>query len=396
MDFIESLEISDAKIQVSKQNITIDTSITNHTNIKIENIYGGFLHGEIIKEDESITLSTNLIDKNHINLNIYINSDFIDQKSKYETSIKIISNGGDITIQIHIINEKIPLKISDIKQIYNVKEFYEFQKYNKVLALSIFTNNEFLKWLEKFDTNYSQLYNFVNENENKYRMMDNFFILLGYKNKTEVTPINRNIVIKTLPYIDRTITGSIVFTKSELEYCDFNLFIKNESDFFKLSKTKFSNDEFDEDGYIEVFYKINLEKMKNKREDFNIYINNNINNFITIKIIKLPYIKALTNKNIYKDKESGQIQIQNLSKTNIKYEIKSSNNNIIIPDSKGEFVGDLNIDFVVKLTTFNQGVVKFFKQPYFTTKVSIYCTADNLKVKKDLLITIATENLVLK
>lgn len=398
MDFLQILESESPKLKVSVDKIFIDTSESYNSSIKIENISGGFLRGNIFKNDEYLILSSNVIDKNLVVVEINIDKNKLYEKQKYETYIKIITNGGDEIIPITIINSKTPFKINNIITIYNVSEFYEnIYKGNHLNDfIKCFESEEFSKWLTNFNENYFEIYELLKNDKNSHRRIDNFFTLLGYKDKTKIVPIERNVLINILHFQENNIEGIVSFKKLDNSFAEFDITFLKEYNFIKFEKTSFSNQDFNEDNTLDAKFYIDLSLVKNKREDVTIFINDDINNFVKIKIVKKPFIKVHTDKTIYKDKDVGTISVKNFSKIKVNYKAVVSNSNLIIPDSVGVLDNELEINFVVKLSAFNHGIVKFFKQPYFTTIVTLYFETENLKTKKNIEITIATDSLELK
>lgn len=392
MDFINKLDSKTPKISVSKNKVVVDLSINSTFDIKIENVAEGYLQGNIFP-DSIIKLSTDVINKNQIIVECTIDIEKCIHIKKYQSYIKIISNGGDLYIEVEIINEAKPLIINNA-YVYNLKEFYEYYKKHPYICVNYFLNPDFIKWIDFLDERYTDIYNFVKSDDNEHRKIDNFFILTGFKNKSIPKIINRNIIINVFPFSDTEAEGVLSFEKED-EFIEFTLTSLINEQLIFLEKKVYYSDDFDENNKLDIYFKIDLKNIKNKSEEIILLINNDINNKISIKIKNKNFIKIKTDKTIYKDKDTGIINIKNFSKKTVTYEIIKTSNNIIIPDQNGVFENEINIDFVIKLSTFNTAVVKFLKKPYFTTKLTVYSSVDNIKTKKDIIITIGTDNLEL-
>lgn len=392
MDFINKLDSKTPKINVSKNKVVVDLSVTSVFSIKIENISEGYLQGNIFA-DSVIKLSSDVINKNQIILECAVDKEKCANIKKYLSFIKIISNGGDLYIEVEILNETKPLVINNT-YVYNVKDFYEYYKKHTEICVQYFANPIFYDWLNFLDKKYADIYNFVDMDNNEYRKIDNFFILTGYKTKSVPKIIDRLLVINVLPFSDNEADGVLTFEKEDV-FVEFSLTSSINKDLIIFEKNVYSNVDFDENNRLNVYFKIDLSKIKSKSEEIFLLINNDINNKICIKIKNRSFVKLKTDKTIYKDKDTGIINIKNFSKKSLSYEIIKSSNNIIIPDQSGVFDKEIDIDFVIKLSTFNTAVVKFFKKPYFTTKLTLYFYVENIRTKKEIVITIGTDNLEL-
>lgn len=419
MNYSDYLEQSSPKIKLSKQKIIIDTTFSNKDNLIIENIAGGFLNGQIQVIDDFILVSTNLIDKNLVDLEIEILSNkLIDNFST--TFLKIFSNGGDVEIVIDIIKEKSCFKIGATIRIYTIKDLFNFFERDIVEVADFFENYDFVKWLEDIDEKAKLIYDFImiddvqsnynisekkvvttKENlvktevmDNLYRKIDNFFVLLGFKNSTQIISVENNIDVEIMPYQNNDYYGTIKLRKSDCGYCRADLSLKSNCDFFQIEKNHIGFNEFLKREIVEVPFKIFTSKIKNKRED--IIININKREAIKIAIHKVAKINVYTDKLIYTDNMKGYISIENLLDVPVNFKAISENKNINILNGVGEINKKGEIDFLIKITTFNRGVFKFFKQPYFDCVINMFFEVNEVKIKKDINITIATENLEFK
>ncbi len=392
MDFSDYLELNKPKLKLSKNEIVIDTNYSNVGNIKIENIAGGFLNGEIVKYDDFIELSTNIVDKNLIVLDININKELINGIKNIDSTLKVLTNGGDKLVNVKVINETLSYKVNEVTKLYSLKDLFSFYKKTPEEVQTFFEKKDFEQWLKSFDDNIIRIYDYVKNDENILKRIDNFFVLLGFKTKTEIRPVVNELLVEIMPFEDKDYKGSFKVKKDDNGYCDCNLYISKNA-FIKLDKLEIKNEDFDDDNEFEVFFEIDIEKLKTKREDIII----NINNFL-LKIIikKISKVHISINKSIYKESEVGFILIEDNFKSPIKYTATTNNKNIVILNPNGKTDISNKIEFVIKFTKFNKGVFKFFNQPYFDGVIDVVLENEKFKLKKEMNITIATENMELE
>ncbi len=396
MSYIKNLEVSIPKIKVSTEKIVIDLNVVDNASFIVENIAGGFLSGKIYIESEYIELSTNEIEKNMNNVSILIDRDKVPSDVQFTTFLKLFTNGGDKEIEVSVIGLKNIYIVDDITKFYTINDVFKYSKNDIHRLAEIFEKAEFKKWLKKHNSNAFEIYNIVSDDTNIHRRIDNFFILNGLKNKSYVYANEKNINIDIMPYQVNNIKGILRLFKSDSGFFDLKINQKEKFNFFTIKKTDITNDDFINNDFIDIEYEINVNKMKNKREDIIFYIDEDKENKITISLKKVVNAKVFIDKTVFKDNETGFINIVNFLDIPIMCEAKTSNKNITFLTNNLLIKDKGKLDFSVNFSSFNKGVVKFFKQPYFDCTIEVVITAGELKIKKEINITLATEVLEIK
>ncbi len=395
MNFCENLEIDLPKIKISKEKILIDTNYGNSFNLIIENIAGGFLVGTINKVDDFIKISTDVIDKNLINLEVSVDESLECDKTYYSL-IKIFSNGGDIEVLVEVKTTKAYFEVDSVTKIYSMNDLFSLFNRDFITFAENFKVNELKLWLQTLKSNYIDIYNFVLDDENIYRSCDNFFTLLGMKNKTEVFFEEENIFIDIKQGDNDIIHKVIKLKKSNVGFFEATLRFDKNYDFIKIDKNVICFLDMPDSDECFVTVEIDVKKIKNKRDECFIIINGDAKNKISIVVRKSVIIFAEPNKAIFKDGETGFVEVNNYLNEPIKYKVTTNSKNINIISSSGEIKEKGKIDFNIHFTTFNKSVVKFFGQPYFDGVISVLFENDSVKIKKEINITMATEVLELK
>ncbi len=392
MSYQDYLLESTPKLNISKAKIVIDTTYEDTGNIKIENIAGGFLHGKITKSDDFIELSAYEIDKNLVELNIFVHREKLKSGKTYRSSLYLNTNGGDKEIIVEIICEKNSYKVDSVTKFYGAKDIYLYSIKNMDSLVEFFNEEKFSSWINTLSIEIIEKYKFVSDVKNVYKQIDDFFILLGFKSNTFVKIKDFDNVIEIKPFQKEKIVKTFVVYKSDNGYCDCSISTKEKYGFLKFDKKIIGSNDF-VNNEMNLNIEIDVLKLQKSHQRIIFYINNEKYELLLKKITD---IVVSADKTIYKENDIGYITVMNSLDIPLKFEVTTNNKNIVIIDSVGTVDNEVKLAFKVNFTMFNKNIVKFFKQPYFDGEINIAFKSKDFSAKRSISLTLATENLEIK
>ncbi len=393
MEYQDYLLEGTPKLNISKTKIVIDSQYQDTGSIKIDNIAGGFLRGKIVNNDDFIELSCSEIDKNLVDLNILVNFDKLEKGKKYTSIIHLLTNGGDKEILVEVICEQGSYRIDNLTKFYSEKDIYFFSQKNIDTLANVFVKKDFSDWIGTLGIDVFEKYKFVSEIENIYKRIDDFFILLGFKANTIVNIIDFDNIVNVKPYQKENIIKNITLRKSDSGYCDCVITTREQYKFLSFDKKAINSNEFDENDEACIKMTIDVSKLSKTHQNIVFFVNG-IKHEILIK--KITDIVVTTDRSIYKESDIGYITIDNKLEAPLEFTVSTTNKNITIIDSTGIVEKEKKVAFKVNFTAFNKNIVKFFKQPYFDGEINIEFKAKDFSAKRNIYITLATENLEIK
>lgn len=184
---------------------------------------------------------------------------------QHKLSAIISSNGGEKMLNFDVKVNPPPLTTKDGARLATLEHFLEYARQKPVAARQIFGQKEFMIWL--FNTGYSamDIYEQMAADPNKERGLDNFLVFSGLKTKAALALEQKKITHNA----DRkeAITGGFVVRRSAWGFVEGNLIVNPEAHWLKLSKTKLTQADFDENNMAEVDYIIAPEEIGKPRGD---------------------------------------------------------------------------------------------------------------------------------
>ncbi len=390
MDLIENLEYNKPIIKTSIDNISIKTSTMTEVLFTIENLGGGVLQGEIFCDDKYIFVNKNIFNGN-VNISCIIDVKNFSYGDFITTDITILSNGGDVVIPTTIqVTKDFFLTRSGVK-IYTLKEFVKYYFANPLEGKSIFYSEKFEHFIMKINSSYKGIYNSVKNDDVAERGIENFFLMLNLKEQCKIV-IDSYKEIEILPLEENNYNGIIELKKIGNGYVSGNLQVN--CNWFKLLKYTVTDNDFDEYGYCQIEYTIDTKLIKNSVSQCLITIDEE--NKMIFKVRKNNFAKISVDKEVFNNREKAFIHIENLCSKPLTFNISTNNSNIIL-EEKTVIVNDkIDILFSIKLTPVELGRVAVLKQPYFESKIKVVAVAEDIKLTKEIPVTIGTKSLELK
>ncbi|WP_250277465.1 DUF5717 family protein [[Clostridium] colinum] len=371
MDLKEFLEYPLPNIQIDIDKIAINMNEKNSGTINIKNIGGGTLSGNIISNTDCIILDKEEFYGNDINIeyrvvpSIYSSGDFI------KSEITIISNGGQIYIPVFINILNFDYLECGKNKIYTIKDFYQYYLKNYIDAIRIFYSYEFVLWLKNIKYKHIDVVEEILKDANKQRALDNFFILTKMKERAYIQIMQKNFKYKYFTTrLDTEIIGIIPIKLIGTGYFEEDIILEEDINFIKISKSKITNKDFDENGIYNLEFKI----LKNKIDSFfekRKILFNKTNQSVTIELNRKNPVEILLERKYFTITDKGILKILNNTEEDIIVEIIPNDTFIHFEGKKYLVSKYAEIGFDVRLTGFLKAQMDFTKKPNLESEIFI-------------------------
>ena len=371
MDLKDFLEYPLPNMQIDIDKIAINMNEKNSGVINIKNIGGGILSGDIVSNTECLILDTNNFLGNDIKIeysvvpSIYSSGDFI------KSEIVIISNGGQVYIPVYITIANFDYLECGKEKIYTIKEFYSYYLKNYIEAIRIFYSYEFILWLKNINYKHIDVVEEILKDANKQRAIDNFFVLTKMKEKAYIQISQKYFKYKYFTRkTEADIIGIIPLKLIGTGYFEEDISLEEGAEYIKLSKSKITNKDFDNNGIFNLEFKI----LKNKINSFferKKIIFNKINENVIIEISKKKPIEIIFEKEYFSTTDKGTLKILNNTEEDIVIEIVPKDTFVFFEGKKYLISKYTEIGFDIKLTGFLKAQMDFTKKPNIESEILI-------------------------
>jgi len=258
MDIREALEYPLPVLTPSMAEITIEEK--DDVAFTLKNTGGGMLVGQILSPTKSLVFTPNKWASNRQAIKCHFIPDPLEgwkPGDVREFEITILSNGGEVLIPITAKLAKMAVNTSEGMVIANLRDFYDYAKQHPLKAQALFSKKEFFELLGAMDYAYLDAYEWLTQESNRARALDNFFVLSGLKTRTVLTATQTTVEHIGAIDDDSPIEGMFELQKSDSGYYETAILKKRNSEWLSLLKEHLYSSDFNDDGNIAtVKYKI--------------------------------------------------------------------------------------------------------------------------------------------
>jgi hypothetical protein len=296
----------------------------------------------------------------------------------------IASNGGELEIPVSAKLTKMSIATPDGHTIANIRDFYEYSQKQPAQARRLFTDSEFYMLLLASGYEYMEVYESLHKDANRERAMDNFFILSGLKEKTQLSVIGdygesgNRLEFSQAPGNLSPITGEFHVKKSDAGYAEAPLI--HNAPWLTLSSGKLATTDFDETNTATVTFTIEPSKIKNAFAQETVQVGAGAE--IEIVFRRLPPLVLRLSRNAYRFSDHGILEVINNSGTNMEISVFCRDNYIRFAANSSTVGARTEIPFNVKLSTFMNAQMIFKKTPFMQTDIEVTAKIDGRETKK--------------
>ncbi len=387
MDLIHQLEYPLPILKTDTDKLIVETTVLGYKGcINIKNAGGGILNGFILSKNPLIEFENEKFNENKVCVNFNINLDMYKNGDIIQTSIVIMSNGGEkiIPVIIKVVPHEIVTK-EDIK-IYTLKDFYSYSKKYPIQARRLFTSNEFMMWLINLQFELIEIYERLIKDSNKERALENFFILNKMKNKVTLSVEENKIEHEVFENHREIISGEIIVKKSGWGFVDEEISSKYNALWLKIHSSRVTSSDFRDTDKAVITYSIDPILIVKKKVFEKIIIGENT--AVDLRVRVAPVFTAVLKKEFLGFKDTGEIIITNNSKEEIMINVFSKENFVKFECSNHLVGSNARIPFNIKLSPFLMAQMAIKKQPTLSAEIYLKTTINKKKVEKILYITV--------
>ena len=362
-------------LNVSVDSLTIETKDKYTGQFKIKNTGHGELSGRIISRLPGLKFDVEKWRGNNQDINFTWDAQqgAIKAGDNKSGAIIVSSNGGEKIIPVDLKYTRMSIVSASGLTIANVRDFYEYSKLNIDGARRMFTDSEFYMLLLATGYPYLEVYENLHKDANRERAMDNFFVLSGLKEKTEVT-----IKQKKLEFVtngDELQRGRIEVSKTDTGYASAEITKLHDSDWLSLSTGRLASLDFNESLQATVNFTIDPKKIPASFAREEILIGQDLapdkSNVVEI-IYRTPIqIKARLSRETFRFEDSGHLIVYNNTGQTIAVEPFSKEKYIHFHSKTFVVTEYAEIPFDIKLTAFLGAQIYFRKIAYLKAFIEV-------------------------
>jgi len=263
-----------------------------------------------------------------------------------------------------------------VADLTTLQDFFEYAQTHPAEAARFFVSSEFEMFLLSIDYTFMAAYEALHKDPVRERAMDNFFVLSGLKNKTEITIENKQLEFVCATGDTQMKHGCISITKSDDGYADTSVALKNNASWLTTHKPKtFSG---------EIHFTVDPTLVDGVYVREFVTIGSDPQNTVEITFRRTTGISLIADRDAYQLGEKGMLKVINRTGKDIKVEAFCPGNCIHFA-ARSYIVGvEANIPFDVKLSALLSAQMFFRKVPYIETSIEVKVTLPGQVVKKSI------------
>jgi hypothetical protein len=370
------------KLALDIDSLTIETKSTHTGQFSVKNTGGGVLKGSILSRCKGLVFEPREFEgSTKINYTFNAAAAGLGIGESLNSRFFVMSAGGEKEIPVSAKLIKMSVTTPDGYTIANIRDFYEYSQKQPTQARRLFIDSEFYMLLLASGYEFMEVYESLHKDANRERAMDNFFILSGLKERTELEVTGeRYLEFTQAPGDTRSITGEFKVKKSDGGYADAPLV--SDAPWLKLSSGKLSTLDFDEDtNTATVNFTINAENSDGS-ENMSQQIKIGTHDSVEIVYRRLPPLVLSLNRDTYRYSDKGIIKISNNTGKHMKIDVFCPEKYIHFSarsypvDARGE------IPFEIKLSGFMNAQRLLRKLPFMKTNIEIKAKIPGQEIKK--------------
>jgi len=400
---LKTLEYPLPILKLAVSDLVIEAQGNHQVTFNIRNTGGGTLEGRIISPNAYLSFEPEQWEGNRKQILCRFSPNPSERPEGAEFSAKqgtggwrpgdvrtlhaqILSNGGEAVLPITVRLAKRAVTTKSGAVIANLSDFFSYAEKFPEEAQQHFADSDFFTLLKAMDFPYLDAYTLLTKEANRFRALDNFFILAGLKKRTAL--LATQLEIEHRSFDNSMIYGHFQIQKSDSGYAEANIIKK--SPWLKLSKSRLKPLDFKQENTATIKYSIDplLITGRYAREIVTVESQDDMKDTSLEIIFKRPLpLKAWLPREGYRFKDEGIIMVEN--KTNKPIMVQLSCNEAFIRFFQQEYKveGRLQIPFIVKLPPLQSAQMLFRKIPSLFANIEVKAVYKDTAISKTLSLT---------
>ncbi|MCL2707632.1 MAG: DUF5717 family protein [Defluviitaleaceae bacterium] len=382
-------------LAVDAERILIETKGRSEGYLTVKNSGGQTLSGRIVSRARSLAFTPSEFAGNETRIKYVFDpgpSDGWKPGDVLETFAIISSNGGERKIPVTIRLTQMALATQEGPCIVNLSEFYEYAQTSAANAKKLFVESDFYMFLLSAGYPFMEAYEILHTDFNRERALDSFFILSGFKPKTEM-----HIPIKRLRFAIKhgetePIQGSFIVQKTDSGYYETPLTKLTRAPWLKLSVERLISSDFNEANATIVKFAIDPARVPGAYERERVALgqepNKDDSNVVEIIARRQKPLAFKLDREAYRFEDKGTVEVINNTGEDLIVEpfcqepyVKFAAKQYIVEERSG-------IPFEIRLGAFMAAQVVFRKIPYLKTTIELKAYWKKSAVKRNVPLTV--------
>lgn len=346
---------------------------------EVFNIGEGELEGRIDATSDFLKFPVETFVGNKINIDYSLDLEGL--SGEHKAVAIITSNGGEkiVTFDVRV---NPPAILRGDAKIATLEHFVEYLRKNPIDGRRLFGQKDFMIWLFNMGYPSMDIYERLAADPNKERAVDNFLIFNGLKNKAAIVAEQTDIVA-TASHGESVVTGGMQLRKTTWGYAEADLNVRRGGDWLKLTKSRLTAADFDEDNVAEVDYIIMADEIK-RRDVAIVDVVADCGNTRSIRLqcnISGAF-DARLDREAYYFEDSGKLLLHNNTGRDLMIDIYCEP--FVKFEAQRYFIGKYaEIDFQIKFSSLKAASMTFKKQLHTSTHINVStASAGRESVKK--------------
>jgi hypothetical protein len=268
--------------------------------------------------------------------------------------------------------------------IANTRDFYEYALDYPTGARRLFADSEFYMLLLATGYGYMEAYEMLHKDLNRERAMDNFFILSGLKQRTELTVLQRNLEFIRNTNENDIIRGHFLVQKSDRGFIEAAITAQNSAPWLNLNAHRLITSDFNDASTAMVNFTIDPLKIPGRYARETVAVGEREENTVELVFKRALPLTVRLQREAYRYDDQGVLVITNRTGGELLVELFCKDNFVRF-NARRYMVGEYyEIPFNIKLSAFMSAQLLFRKLPFLRTAIEIKTVYREQLIKKQL------------
>lgn len=357
---------------IGKIRVSVGATGTYSGAFHIQNTGGSTLRGRVWSKTEHVVFQPMEWEGNMQVMRYRINGEGLQVGSRIESTAIISSNGGEISIPIEITVTPPALYIDDEKALHSLKDFAAYANSDFQQAKEVFLSPSFLQWLrQNGEEKWMPIYEHLLVDANKERVLENFLVLTGWKQRPKLTLEDGVIQTPVLPNEKKVLKKSVKIKKAGAGFTEGK--VSANAPWIKVSVEEFQTRDFVEDDLL-IPFEIVTKALPGRHNIGALEITSDDQTLgAEIVVTRLPWLEIKLSRPSFRLEDKGHVIVENHTGEDLMLEIQPEEKWIQFQAKKYFISRHAEIPFEVLLNTWNRWMSQpsFKKQPFYQTKIQI-------------------------
>ena len=371
MSIYERFEYPQPVLSIDADMIDIETSSRYEGGFAMKNVGGGVLSGRITSNTRCLKFTPEEFEGNHVKIHYSFNPGIYKTGDTLRTDALIISNGGERLIPVRIKITPPAIITEDGVSITSLDVFVDYAKKEPQKAQVLLISPAFKRFLSDIDYPLIMAYEQLITDTVGARALEQFLILSGLKEKTDVVVMQDRFELFAKPGDTGLIYGAIPISRNEWGYLDVPVQVENLSPWLSVA-SHVTHTDFNNTDLAEIPFAVDPQELSERYHNSDvIYIGAATPTQVNVTVKKLPVLDVRADKESYGLTDTGSLIIRNNTGEGIMVEVTSYESFIKFDARKYHVEDYLEIPFQIRLNAIMTAQLVLRNQPSQRAEIEV-------------------------